>query len=30
MVKIVEVDTEVYELNKVEDILTHIERCGRT
>ncbi|MBR5154533.1 MAG: FAD-dependent thymidylate synthase [Alphaproteobacteria bacterium] len=30
MVKIVEIDTEVYELNKLEDILVHIERCGRT
>ena len=23
-------ETEIYDLNKLDDILTHIERCGRT
>ncbi len=30
MVKIVNAATEVYQLNRLEDICTHIERCGRT
>lgn len=30
MVKIVDIDSEVYNLNKLEDICMHIERCGRT
>ena len=30
MVKIVEVNSEVYPLDKLENICTHIERCGRT
>ncbi|MBR5598753.1 MAG: FAD-dependent thymidylate synthase [Alphaproteobacteria bacterium] len=30
MVKIVSIDTEIYELDNIDDILTHIERCGRT
>lgn len=30
MVKIVDIDCEIYNLNKLEDICTHIERCGRT
>lgn len=30
MVKIVEEGTEVYALNNIKDICTHIERCGRT
>lgn len=30
MVRIVEPASEVYTLNKLEDICTHIERCGRT
>ena len=30
MVKIVEANTEIYNLERLDDILTHIERCGRT
>ncbi|MCM1323724.1 MAG: FAD-dependent thymidylate synthase [Acetobacter sp.] len=30
MVKIVSAESEVYSLDKLEDICTHIERCGRT
>lgn len=30
MVKIVSAESEVYSLNFLEDICTHIERCGRT
>lgn len=30
MVKIVDASTEVYPLSSVEEICTHIERCGRT
>lgn len=30
MVKIVEEKTEVYQLDKLDDICMHIERCGRT
>lgn len=30
MVRIVESNSEVYPLNRLEDICTHIERCGRT
>lgn len=30
MVKIVNAATEVYSLNRIDDICTHIERCGRT
>lgn len=30
MVKIVEATAEVYSLNSLQDICTHIERCGRT
>ncbi|MBO5441008.1 MAG: FAD-dependent thymidylate synthase [Alphaproteobacteria bacterium] len=30
MVKIVEVQSEIYDLGKAEDICTHIEKCGRT
>lgn len=30
MVKIVEEDSEVYFLNQLDDICTHIEHCGRT
>lgn len=30
MVKIVEVSSEIYPLEKLKDICTHIERCGRT
>ncbi len=30
MVKIVEAQTEIYNLDKLEDICVHIERCGRT
>lgn len=30
MVKIVECDSEIYPLDKLDDICTHIERCGRT
>ena len=30
MVRIVEENSEIYKLNKLEDICTHIERCGRT
>lgn len=30
MVKIVQASSEIYSLNKIEDICTHIERCGRT
>ena len=30
MVKLVKEKTEVYPLNKIDDICTHIERCGRT
>lgn len=30
MVKIVECDSDVYYLSKLDDICTHIERCGRT
>ena len=30
MVKIVEVSTEIYHLEELDDICTHIERCGRT
>ncbi len=30
MVKVVEADSEIYNLDKLEDICRHIERCGRT
>ncbi len=30
MVKVVEADSEIYQLDKLENICTHIERCGRT
>lgn len=30
MVKIVEAMAEVYSLNRIQDICTHIEKCGRT
>lgn len=30
MVKIVGIESEVYSLDKLDDICTHIERCGRT
>lgn len=30
MVKIVEAGCEIYSLNKLDDLCTHIERCGRT
>lgn len=30
MVKVIEADSEIYNLDKLEDICRHIERCGRT
>lgn len=30
MVKVVKCDSEIYPLDKLDDICTHIERCGRT